>query len=364
MNDYFSTSLNNATITGQGADRLDVRMRNIFTRIVDLYLETGSPVGSKSIAVGMDHSLSPSSIRSIMAELEQIGLLYQPHASAGRMPTESGLRLFVNGLMELGGDLSEETRSRIDSECLANGLSFTDALTKTTSALSGLSHCASLVISPTADAVIRHVEFVPLGKTKALVVIVTGSGQVENRIITLPAGLPTSALIEAGNFLSTTLAGSTLSEADGKLRLDIETRKAEIDNLARKVVDTGLAIFSGDQRDLGTLILKGHANLLKDVTASDDVEKISRLFTMLEAREHTMNLLEAVQLGSGVQIFIGAENDLFKHTDCTMIIAPYQDNDQQIVGAVGVIGPRRMNYARIIPLVDYTSEAISKMLSQ
>jgi heat-inducible transcriptional repressor len=364
MNDYFSTSLNYAAKGDHGADALDVRMRNIFTRIVDLYLETGSPVGSKSIAAGMDHSLSPASIRSIMAELEQIGLLYQPHASAGRMPTESGLRLFVNGLMELGGDLSEETRSRIDSECLANGLSFTDALTKTTSALSGLSHCASLVISPTADDVIRHVEFVPLGKTRALVVIVTGSGQVENRIISLPAGLPTSALIEAGNFLSTTLAGSTLSEAGGKLRLDIKTRKAEIDSLTRKVVDKGLAIFSGNPGDLGTLILKGHANLLKDVTATDDVEKIGRLFTMLEAREHTMNLLEAVQAGSGVQIFIGAENDLFRHTDCTMIIAPYQDSDQQIVGAVGVIGPRRMNYARIIPLVDYTSEAISKMLSQ
>lgn len=346
------------------ADRLDQRTRHIFTRIVDLYLETGSPVGSKSIAAGMDNALSPASIRAIMAELEHIGLLYQPHASAGRMPTESGLRLFVNGLMELGGDLPADTRSRIDGECLANGISFTEALAKTSSALSGLSHCASLVISPTADAIIRHVEFVPLGRTKALVVIVTGSGQVENRIITLPDGLPTSALVEAGNFLSTTLAGSTLSEAGGTLKSDIEHRKAEIDSLARKVVDKGMAIFSGDQRDLGTLILKGHANLLKDVTARADVEKISRLFTMLEAREHTMNLLEAVQISSGVQIFIGAENDLFKHTDCTMIIAPYQDSNQQIVGAVGVIGPRRMNYARIIPMVDYTSEAISKMLSQ
>jgi len=364
MNDYFSSSRNAQALTEQDSEKLDVRMRGIFTKIVDLYLETGSPVGSKSIAAGMENALSPASIRSIMAELEQIGLLYQPHASAGRMPTEQGLRLFVNGLMELGSDLPKETRARIDGECLANGLSFNDALDKTTLALSGLSHCASLVISPTADTVIRHVEFVPLGKSRALVVIVTGSGQVENRIINLPQGLPTSALVEASNFLSTTLSGSTLSEAGGKLLIDIESRKAEIDSLTRKVVDTGLAIFSGDQRDQGTLILKGHANLLKDVTATDDVEKISRLFSMLEMREHTMNLLEAVQLGSGVQIFIGAENDLFKHTDCTMIIAPYQNSEQQIVGAVGVIGPRRMNYARIIPMVDYTSEAISKMLSQ
>ena len=221
MNDYFSSSRNAQALTEQDSEKLDVRMRGIFTKIVDLYLETGSPVGSKSIAAGMENALSPASIRSIMAELEQIGLLYQPHASAGRMPTEQGLRLFVNGLMELGSDLPKETRARIDGECLANGLSFNDALDKTTLALSGLSHCASLVISPTADTVIRHVEFVPLGKSRALVVIVTGSGQVENRIINLPQGLPTSALVEASNFLSTTLSGSTLSEAGGKLLIDL-----------------------------------------------------------------------------------------------------------------------------------------------
>ena len=364
MNDYFSSlAKTSKPLADLGAESVNERALNIFTRIVDLYLETGSPVGSKSIAEEIDHSLSPASIRSIMADLENAGFLFQPHASAGRLPTEIGLRLFVNGLMELGGDLPKETRNRIDVECNANGISFNEALEQTTTALSGLSRCASLVISPKMDAIIRHVEFVPLANTRALVVIVTESGQVENRIISLPSGLPTSALIEAGNFLSTVLAGSTLTEAGGKLAKDIETRKAEIDILTQNVVDSGMAVFSGDQRDHGSLILRGHANLLEDVSVAEDLEKVRRLFAMLEARENTMNVLEAVQTGSGVQIFIGADNNLFKHTDCAMIIAPYKDSNHQIVGAVGVIGPRRMNYARIIPMVDYTSEAIGKMLA-
>ena len=363
MNDYFGHPSSKSTpIESLIGDSINDRAHNIFKRIVDLYLETGSPVGSKSIAAGMENALSSASIRSIMADLEKAGLLFQPHTSSGRLPTEIGLRLFVNGLMEMGGDLPQETRSRIDAECMANGISYNDALEQATSALSGLSQCASLVISPKMDAVIRHVEFVPLGKTKALVVIVTGSGQVENRIIELPLGLPVSALIEAGNFLSTALAGSTLAEAGAKLKKDIDIKKAEIDALASKVVDTGLAIFSGDQTNPGSLILRGHANLLEDVSATEDLDNIKRLFDMLEARENTMNVLDAVQKGSGVQIFIGAENALFQNTDCAMIIAPYQDSNNQIVGAVGVIGPRRMNYARIIPMVDYTSGAISKML--
>jgi len=361
MNDYFGhpSSRTSDAVAGEG---INERAHHIFRRIVDLYLETGSPVGSKSIAADLEGALSPASIRSIMADLEKAGLLFQPHTSSGRLPTEIGLRLFVNGLMEMGGELTQDTRSRIDAQCNANGTSFNDALEQATTALSGLSRCASLVISPKMDSLIRHVEFVPLGRTRALVVIVTGSGQVENRIITLPPGLPSSALVEAGNFLSTVLAGSTLAEAGEKLKKDIDQRKVEIDALARKVVDTGLAIFSGDQQQPGSLILRGHGNLLDDVSAAGDLENIKRLFDMLEARENTMNVLEAVQHGSGVQIFIGAENALFQNTDCAMIIAPYKDSSNHIVGAVGVIGPRRMNYARIIPMVDYTSEAISKML--
>ena len=348
---------------------LGQRTRNIFTRIVDLYLETGSPVGSKAVSQTIETALSPASIRAIMSELERAGLLFQPHASAGRLPTEGGLRLFVDGLLEVGGEVSREQRAEIDMLCNASGSSFADALEATTTALSGLSRCASLVICPKQDEEIRHVEFVNLGKTpdggmRALVVIITGTGQVENRIIHLPPGLPQSSLIEAGNFLSTMLAGSTLADAAGKLQRDIALRRDELDLLTSRVVESGVAVLAGNQSPSMPLILRGHANLLEDISADDDIEKIRTLFAMLETRENSLNVLEAVQQGSGVQIFIGSENALFSHTDCAMIIAPYKDSSEKVIGAVGVIGPRRMNYSGIIPMVNYTSEAISKMLSR
>ena len=365
MNDFMSGSNNKGSKNGWQS--LGQRTRNIFTRIVDLYLETGSPVGSKAVSQTMDVALSPASIRAIMGELERAGLLFQPHASAGRLPTEGGLRLFVDGLLEVGGEVSLEQRAEIDMLCNASGFSFADALEATTTALSGLSRCASLVICPKQDEEIRHVEFVHLGKSsdggmRALVVIITGTGQVENRIIHLPPGLPQSSLVEAGNFLSTMLAGSTLAEAAGKLQHDISLRRHELDQLTTKVVESGVAVLGGNQAAHTPLILRGHANLLEDISADEDIDKIRTLFAMLETRENTLNVLEAVQQGSGVQIFIGSESTLFSHTDCAMIIAPYKDSTEKVIGAVGVIGPRRMNYSGIIPMVNYTSEAITKML--
>ncbi|MGC6484723.1 MAG: heat-inducible transcriptional repressor HrcA [Candidatus Puniceispirillales bacterium] len=367
MNDFLSRQKNNPSPSGWQS--LGQRTQDIFTRIVDLYLDTGSPVGSKAVSQTIDAALSPASIRSIMAELERAGLLFQPHASAGRLPTEGGLRLFVDGLLEIGGEISVDQRTKIDMLCNANGSSFAEALEATTTALSGLSRCASLVICPKQDEEIRHVEFVSLGKmpdggTRALVIIITGTGQVENRIIHLPPGLPQSSLVEAGNFLSTMLAGSTLTEAAGKLERDIAARRNELDQLTSKVVESGIAVLAGNQTSSTPLILRGHANLLEDIHADEDIEKIRTLFAMLEARENTLNVLDAVQQGSGVQIFIGSENALFSHTDCAMIIAPYTDSSEKVIGAVGVIGPRRMNYSGIIPMVNYTSEAISKMLSR
>ncbi|HCD49057.1 MAG TPA: heat-inducible transcriptional repressor HrcA [Alphaproteobacteria bacterium] len=366
MNDYLTTGKNSSP-SGNWRS-LNDRTRSIFTRIVDLYLETGSPVGSKSISDRIGGVLSSASIRSIMAQLESEGLLFQPHASAGRLPTETGLRLFVDGLMEIGGEISPETQAKIDLMCNASGTNFADALDETTRALSGLSRCASLVICPKQDEEIRHVEFVPLGNVpsggiKALVVIVTASGQVENRIITLPPGITPSNLVEAGNLMSTLLAGTTLMEASHKLAWDIETRRAEISILTSKVVDSGIAVIGGGNGP-APLILHGHANLLEDISVEGDLDKIKTLFSLLETRENTLSVLGAVQDGSGVQIFIGAENALFSHTNCSMIIAPYKDGGDKIIGAVGVIGPTRMNYSSIIPMVNYTSEAITKMLTE
>ena len=366
MNDYLPRA---GKASAAGAWRsLNDRTRAIFTRIVDLYIETGSPVGSKSVADQIGGALSSASIRSIMAKLERDGLLFQPHASAGRMPTESGLRLFVDGLMEIGGDIAPETRAQIDMICNSSGTNFSDALDETIRALSGLSRCASLVVCPKQDEEIRHVEFVPLGKSgdggvKALVVIVTASGQVENRITSLPPGITPSHLVEAGNLMGTLLSGTTLAEASRKLSLDIESRKAEISALAAKVVDSGIAVL-GDAGGPVPLILHGHAHLLEDISAGDDLDNIRALFEHLETRENTLSVLEAVQNGSGVQIFIGAENKLFSQTDCSMVIAPYRDGGDKIVGAVGVIGPTRMNYSSIIPMVNYTGAAITKMLAE
>ena len=368
MNDYLRHSKKSSKPSKSSPEEsLDARMRGIFTHIVDLYLKSGSPVGSKSVASRMEDSLSPASIRSIMAQLEQAGLLFQPHASAGRMPTETGLRLFVDGLLQVGGEVPREMQKEIDILCRASGYSFAEALEQTTLALSGLSSCASLVICPTRDEEIRHVEFVALSGnarsgTRAMVVIVTATGQVENRIIDLPPGITAGHLTEAGNLMSTMLSGATLLEAESKLKSDIKARRAEIDSLTSKVVDSGIAVLGGGKTP--SLILHGHAHLLEDISATEDIEKIRALFSMLEVRENTLNVLESVQHGSGVQIFIGAENALFHNTDCSMIIAPYKGGGDRIIGAVGVIGPRRMNYSAIIPLVNYTGEAITKMLER
>ena len=366
MNDYLSKTGKPPTPGARGG--LSERTRAIFTKIVDLYLETGSPVGSKSVAGQIDGALSPASIRSIMAKLERDGLLFQPHASAGRMPTESGLRLFVDGLMEIGGEIPRETRARIDYICNSSGTSFTDALDETIRALSGLSRCASLVVCPKKDEEIRHIEFVPLGRVddggiKALVVIVTASGQVENRIITLPSGITPPHLVEAGNLMSTMLSGTTLVEASRKLARDIESRRAEISELTGRVVDSGIAVI-GDGDPPAPLILHGHAHLLEDISVEGDLDRIRALFEHLETRENTLSVLDSVRDGSGVQIFIGAENTLFSHTNCSMVIAPYKDGGDKIIGAVGVIGPTRMNYSSIIPMVNYTGEAITKMLTE
>lgn len=370
MNDYLQRFAKPDDGASEKMQDISARSREIFSRIVDMYLETGSPVGSKSIAGMPDMVLSSASIRSIMAELETAGLLFQPHTSAGRLPTESGLRLFVDGLLEVSGDLSAEDRKRIDKlypQARNIGLdrSVEELLEDTSAMLSGLSHCASLVLSPTDDVIIRHIEFVHLGDNRALVVLVTDTGQVENRLITLPAGLPSQALVEAGNFLSAQLAGHTLSEARGRLASEISQRQQQIDVLSRPVVDAGLAVWVDDGGGRGgSLILRGHANLLKDVAVQEDLENIRQLFTALEERQNTMQLLDAVNSGGGVQIFIGAENALFRHTGCSMIIAPWRDSNNLVLGAIGVIGPKHMNYARLIPMVNYASEAIGRLLAR
>jgi heat-inducible transcriptional repressor len=295
-----------------------------------------------------------------MADLEDVGLLYAPHTSAGRLPTDAGLRLFVDGLLERG-NLSEEDRVAIEARCAGANVSLSQALEEASSLLSGLSRCAGLVVAPTTDRPIKHIEFVNIGDGRALVVLVTEDGLVENRVVEVPMGLPPSAMVTASNYLNARLVGRTIEEARAEIEAEIRSNQMQLDELTSRLVETGLASWAGGEAG-SALIVRGQANLLGDVTALGDLERLRTLFEMLETRETMLRLLDASRLGEGVQIFIGAENHLFSVAGCSMIIAPYQNSREQIVGAIGVIGPTRINYARIIPMVDYTAKMIGRLI--
>ncbi|HIJ62496.1 MAG TPA: heat-inducible transcriptional repressor HrcA, partial [Rhodospirillaceae bacterium] len=324
---------------GKKVIELSERSREIFREIVDAYVETGEPVGSRTLSRRLSVTLSPATIRNVMSDLEDSGLLFAPHTSAGRLPTEAGMRLFVNGLLEVG-KLSEGERERIDSQCQATGRSLETLLGEALSALSGLSRCAGLVLAPKTQVSLKHIEFVPLGQSRALVVLVTDDGVVENRILELPREVTASVLVEAGNYLNARVVGRTLEEAREQILADLESHRVQLDGLTSKVVEAGLATWAGGD-NAGQLIVRGQSHLLDDVTALNDLERIRGLFEALETKETLVRLLDLTNRAEGVQIFIGAENDLFRVSGCTVIVAPYHNSRDQIVGAIGVIGPTR-----------------------
>jgi len=338
---------------------LNERSREIFRRVVEAFVETGEPVGSRTISRRLGVQLSPATIRNVMADLEEAGLLYAPHTSAGRLPTEAGLRLFVDGLLEVGS-LTDDERRSIDGQCAAVGRSLPEVLEQVSATLSGLTHCAGLVYSPKIEKSLKHIEFVPLGPGRALVVIVSEGGMVENRVLELPPGITPSMLTEASNFLSARVAGKTLDEARNKVTAEIQEQRAQLDELTKRVVEAGVATWSGS--DGGHLIVRGRSHLLDDVNAVGDLERIRSLFDALETKQSLLRLIDATSLADGVQIFIGAENELFQVAGCAMIVAPFSNGSDRVVGAIGVVGPMRMNYARIIPMVDYTAKLVGRLL--
>jgi len=338
---------------------LNERSREILRQVVEAFVETGAPIGSRTLSRKLGMSLSPATIRNVMADLEELGLLYAPHASAGRMPTDMGLRLFVDGLLE-HGNLTQAERHQIQAQCAGAGHSLTEVLETATGLLSSLSSCAGLVVAPKGSQPLKHIEFVSLGPGRALVVMVSTSGAVENRIIDVPMGLPPSSLIEATNYLSAQLVGRTLKQAQEEIGKQLRDQKAELDSLTQRVVEAGLASWS----ELGTggaLIVRGQAQLLEDVQALEDLERIRQLFAALETKDALMHLLDLTDKAEGVQIFIGSESDLFGLSGCSVVISPYSDSEKRIVGAIGVIGPTRIDYARIIPMVDYTAKVIGRV---
>jgi heat-inducible transcriptional repressor len=343
---------------------LNDRSREIFRQIVESYLITGEPVGSRHLSRILPMTLSPASIRNVMADLEMAGLIFAPHTSAGRLPTETGLRFFVDAMMEIG-DVTSEERSRIEAQmkAAASGHTLETALAEASTLLSGVSRGAGVVVTSKSNARLRHIEFVRLDPTRALVVLVSEDGSVENRLLDLPPGLPAGALVEAGNFLNARIQGKTI----GDIKREIEARRGEmereLDALTARLVEAGLATTVGPVESR-QLIVRGQANLLDDLKAAEDLERIRLLFSDLETQTDVIDLLSRAEGGEGVRIFIGSENKLFSLSGSSMIAAPFRDGSQKIVGVLGVIGPTRLNYARIVPMVDYTAKVISRILEK
>lgn len=344
---------------GPSLAELDSRAREIFRRVVESYLETGEPVGSRTLSRGGVH-LSPASIRNTMQDLTQLGLLGAPHVSAGRLPTHAGLRLFVDGLMEVG-DVAEEERRAIETRLAGHSRTFEDALNEASAILSGLAGGAGIVVTPVRDAGVKHVEFVSLSTDQALAVMVFEDGAVENRLMTLAAGVTPSALQEASNFLNARLRGKTLGEAGADIRAELDRARRQLNETAARLVEEGLAAWSGGEAGERALIVRGRANLLGDREALDDLERVRMLFDDLEQKEQLIGLLDGVREAQGVRIFIGAETRLFSLSGSAVIAAPYMTGRQKVLGAIGVIGPARLNYARVIPLVDYTARMLSQV---
>ena len=339
---------------------LDARSAAVLREIVEEYVETGDPVGSRTLSRRLPMNLSPATIRNVMADLTEAGLLFAPHTSAGRLPTERGLRLFVDGLLQFG-ELAEEERETISAALAASGRSLEDTLAEASALLSGLSDAAGLVLAPKSEGPLRHIEFVSLGTGRALVILVNADGQVENRVIDIPAGVPPSALQQASNYLNARLSGRPLGELRRIVAEEMTADRTQLDALTGQVVATGLATWSEEGR-AGSLIVRGQARLLQDVTQIERLSAIQVLFERLETQETMLRLLELAENSDGVRIFIGAESGLFGLSGVSMVVAPARNAAHRIVGAIGVIGPTRINYGRIIPVVDYTARVIGRLL--
>ncbi|MBO9452411.1 heat-inducible transcriptional repressor HrcA [Tropicibacter sp. R16_0] len=343
-------------------DEMNDRSREVFRLIVESYLDSGEPVGSRTLTRTLSEKVSAATIRNVMQDLEFLGLLDSPHVSAGRVPTQMGLRMFVDGLLEVG-DLNAADRKKIDATVDSNSADVSGLLDRVGSVLSGVTQGASLVLTPKHEAEIKHIEFVSLAHDRALVVLVFSDGHVENRLFTPPPGQTPSSMREAANFLNSLIEGRTLSEVSTVIQSQITARQQEIDVLAREMVEGGLAVWDGEGQDSARLIVRGRANLLADTGQEEELERIRSLFDDLERKRDIAEFLELTEDGDGVRIFIGSENKLFSLSGSSLVVSPYMNADRKIIGAVGVIGPTRLNYGRIVPIVDYTAQLVGKLVS-
>jgi heat-inducible transcriptional repressor len=350
-----------------GLRELNERYREIFRSIVETYLATGEPVGSRNLSRHLPMTLSPASVRNVMSDLETLGLIYAPHVSAGRIPTHTGLRLFVDGLLEVGC-LEDAERVQLERQLSEyarrdNAAVTSEVLAEAGDMLSGLSRCAGVVLAEKQVSRIKHIEFVGLDSKRALLVLAGDDGSVENRVLNLPEGLTPQALAEATNYLNAKIRGATLPEARERVEAELKASQAELDELTARLVRSGLAQWSGGRDDNKSLIVRGQSRLLNDLRAVEDVDRIRLLFEDLESKKSLVHLLDLAEKAEGVRIFIGSENNLFSLSGSSLIVAPFHNSERKIVGVLGVIGPTRLNYARIIPMVDFTAKLVSRVLA-
>ncbi|SFR35258.1 heat-inducible transcription repressor HrcA [Litoreibacter janthinus] len=342
--------------------QMNDRSREVFRRIVESYLATGEPVGSRTLTRTLSESVSAATIRNVMQDLEFLGLLDSPHVSAGRIPTQAGLRMFVDGLLEMD-EVTNHDREKLDASLGSNDRDVGVMLDRIGSALSGLTQGASLVLAPKHEAPIKHIEFVSLALDRALVVLVFADGHVENRVFVPPLGQTPSSMREAANFLNAIAVGATISELRGKIAREIKSRRQELDVLAQDLVKTGLAVWENEGEHSERLIVRGRANLIEDSDDGDALDRVKALFDDLERKRDIAEFLELTDAGEGVRIFIGSENKLFSLSGSSLVVSPYMNSDRKIIGAVGVIGPTRLNYGRIVPIVNYTAQMVGKLIS-
>jgi len=339
---------------------MNERSREVFRRVVEGYLDTGDPVGSRTLTRTMSEKVSAATVRNVMQDLEYMGLLDSPHVSSGRVPTQTGLRIFVDGLMEVS-QVTQSDREMIDATLGTNEPELGAVLDRVGSVLSAITRGASLVLTPKSEAPIRHIEFVSLGPDRALVVLVFADGQVENRVFVPPRGQTPSSMREAANFLNALAEGRTLADLRARMAHEIASRRQELDSLAREMVDRGLALWENAGEPQERLIVRGRANLIDSEAA--DLDRVRTLFDDLERKRDIAEFLDLTEGGAGVRIFIGSENKLFSLSGSSLVVSPYMNADRKIIGAVGVIGPTRLNYARIVPIVDYTAQLVGRVLS-
>jgi heat-inducible transcriptional repressor len=338
------------------------RSREVFRRVVQGYLDTGAPMGSRTLTRSLSEQVSAATIRNVMQDLEYLGLLDSPHVSAGRVPTQLGLRMFVDGLLEVG-DLTSSDREKLDATLGGNDADVAHKLDRLGSALSRVTHGASLVLTPKHEAPIRHVEFVSLAPDRALVVLVFADGHVENRVFTPPPGQTPSSMREAANFLNALAEGKTVSELRLVMETEVSARRQEIDVLARDLIESGSAMWQNEGDRTERLIVRGRSQLLDSGPESEELDRIRSLFDDLERKRDIAEFLELTDHGDGVRIFIGSENKLFSLSGSSLVVSPYMNADRKIIGAVGVIGPTRLNYGRIVPIVDYTAQLVGKLIA-